>query len=297
MHPLLSGFLDLVLALFWHGVLLLPERAALKLAPALGILIRTNTRRRTLANIRTVLDRPGDLPGRSRAVLPWRLNATHVARTLIELIHLERNTLDKLRARVSVAGEEHLLSALSRKRGVMLFLNHLGNIGYTVGGLAGRGADLTVIGNPVWIPFLERRLQHLHRVIGARRALIGAGLPQTAAQVLRQNGIFATFIDYTVVEKHNVWIRLGEGELSVNLGPAIIALRNGAEVLCVDCLTGEGGTHQMTIHPPLATPRTGELQTDAVAMMTGAISLFERSLLENPEQWWTWNHAAIRRVP
>jgi len=291
MNPLVSRFLDLVLALFWHGVLLLPESGALKLAGGLGPLIRMNTRRRTLANLRAVLERPGE----GRSPLPWRANAMHVARTLIELIHLERHTLDKLRARVSIVGAEHLRSALAGNNGVMLFLNHLGNIGYTVGGLATLGQDLTVIGNPVWIPYLERKLQALHRVIGARRALIGEGLPQAAAEVFRRNGVFATFIDYTVVEKHNVWIRLGEGELSVNLGPAIIALRNRAAVLSVDCLTRPDGTHRMTIHPPLPPVRTGELRADAVAMMTGVIALFERSLLKHPEQWWTWNHAEIRR--
>ena len=187
-----------------------------------------------------------------------------------------------------------LQAALKSGRGVMLFINHLGNMACIVGGLAIRGYDVTLAGNRIWIPFIERKLERIHKRVGAKRVHLGGQLASTASRVFRRNGIFATFIDFSVTLKHNAWLEFGHAEMSVSLAPAILAIRNNVDVICASCIRMGGNSHRVIIHPPLTAPKSGELLTDAGALMQDAMRLLHADMLRQPEQWWSWDKVHLR---
>ena len=204
-------------------------------------------------------------------------------------------------ARVGIEGEEHLRAALDRGNGAILFLNHLGSPGAIIGGLGLRGYDLTIAGNRleatvlgvrVTLRYAEAEAQRLFRRGRVQRALLGENLPRRAAETLDRNGCFAMFIDFPVVQKHNRRVALGSATMNVNLGPALLALRHDAPVLCVDCVRTGENRHRLVIHPPLDRP-AGDRQEAAAGMIAAAVESLAKGLRVLPEQWWPWDWADI----
>lgn len=225
----------------------------------------------------------------------WQQHKNHVGTTAIESIQFGGMDREELLDRVELAGESHLQEALKLGQGVMLFINHLGNVGCIPAALGPKGYDISITGNAMPRPYLERKVTELYHHGGVKRILVGEQLPFKAARVFKRNGIFAAFIDYTVVEKLNYWLPFGKAELNTNIGPAILALRNKATVLHAVCQRLPNRRHRLTIHVPVPCPTTGNLMSDALALTKQEIGFLARELQGRPEQWWPWDCAQLRK--
>ncbi|HMD14346.1 MAG TPA: hypothetical protein VKI62_06965, partial [Bacteroidota bacterium] len=135
---------------------------------------------------------------------------------------------------------------------------------------------------------------NLHKRMNAKRALIGKGLPESVAQIFRRNGIFSTFIDFSVIPKHTKWMPFGQSEMAVNLGPAIIALRHHVPVVCVSSFRTAENSHRVIIHPPISQELGPDIHLNATDLLSRALEIVETDLAEHPEQWWPWNYARLR---
>jgi lauroyl/myristoyl acyltransferase len=288
----LDGVATAMEAAFLAGLRCIPENRSYAVAPYVGLAQRTGTRLQSLANMQTVLGRE------SRTAIQWQdlwtKHKLHVGITAIESIHFGTMTREQLLARVSVEGEEHLLAALRGGKGAMLFINHLGNLGSIPAALGPRGYDVSITGNAMPRPYLEKKITELYEHGGVKRVLVGERLPFKAARTFRRNGVFAAFFDFTVVGRLNHWLPFGCGELNTNIGPALLAQRNQAPVLYGSCRRLPDFRHCLTIHPPLLNPATGDRTSDALAVTQQALNRLAEELRERPEQWWPWDYAQIR---
>ena len=281
--------------LLWNFGAILPESAMIGFATRFGKFLRGRTRRMTLRNMQTVLHNPSWTQDQWDAL--WQSHAEHIGRTLYEIIQIDSMPTDKLREHIIIEGEQHLHQAISGGKGAMVFFNHLGNLVTTVSGMALTGHDITVAGNPVWIPYLEHKIRHIHQQLNINRALVGDNLPKTAADIFRRNGIFAIFIDFSVTEKHTTWMKFGQAELAVNLGPAILALRNEAPVICVSSFRTSKNSHRVIFHPPITQVNGIDIHQQATNLLGQALRFLETDLAAYPEQWWPWNYAPLREQP
>jgi KDO2-lipid IV(A) lauroyltransferase len=277
---------------FLFGLRSIPESRSYAVAPYVGLAQRTGTRLQSLANMQTVLGRESRTATQWQEL--WEKHKLHVGITAIESIHFGTMNREQLLARVTVQGEEHLRAALQRGKGVMLFINHLGNLGSIPAALGPRGYDVSITGNAMPRPSLEKKITALYAHGGVKRVLVGEHLPFKAARTFRRNGVFAAFFDFTVVGRLNHWLPFGCGELNTNIGPALLAQRNQAPVLYGSCRRLPGFRHCLTIHPPLPSPCTGDRTSDALAVTQQALNRLAGELAERPEEWWPWDYAQIR---
>ncbi len=278
-------------------VRLVPERMMLQLAVRpIGWLTRIGKRHEILSRIRLVLGKETVAGEREKQF--WRAHLDHIGRNVIEPIYFYCLADAPLVQRVELVGAEHLARALEQQRGAVLFLNHLGNPGAIVAGFGLRGYDLTISGNAmvatifneeVPLTYLESVVQRMFRRGHVKRALLGDRLPQRMAETLGRNGLFAMFIDFPVGRKHNQFVDCGDARMSVNLGPAILALRHRAPVLCVTCLRVGDNQHRLTVHPQLITQ--AEDENAPAALLQAAVSRMLPDLRAHPEQWWPWDWA------
>ncbi|MBM2846243.1 MAG: lipid biosynthesis acyltransferase [Bacteroidetes bacterium] len=281
-----------VVPCFYFIVQLLPETLLLRLAPTVGKILRIGMKERIIRNMQCTLGHARWK--REQWVKRWEDHAAHIGLTVIEPFQLRKMNNDQLRSLISLEGEDYLRGALACGRGVMVFVNHLGNLGCIAAGLGLRGYDVSIAGNALPVQYIERKAQSLIRSVGGNRLLIGEQLPFRASEVFRRNGIFATFIDFSILKKRNVWIPFGQGEMSVNLGPALIALRHRVPVLCITSVRLNSNRHTLTIHPPLDYALTEDLMHEAVLLTKQAIARFADDLCSYPEQWWQWYTNRIR---
>jgi len=296
---MLARLIELLAAALWNLGRIIPEKAALKLSRFAGFLTRGGRREAVLSRLNQVM---GSADGAGGAKF-WRDHLNHVGRNVVEPIYFFHLSDSDLLGRVDIQGEEHLRGALEGGKGAILFLNHLGNPGAIVAGLGLRGYDVTIAGNAIDINFngrivplnyVEGLVQRMFARGHVRRALLGAGLPQQFSQALARNGLFAMFIDFPVVGKHNEWLPFGRSRMKVNLGPAVLALRHQVPVLNVTCIRTNGNSHLLTIHPPLTVPASG--RDAAQRLLADALGDFFPVLEKHPEQWWSWDWAQIAAV-
>ena len=281
--------------LLWNFGAIVPEAAMIGFSKRFGKFLRGRTKRMTLHNMQTVLHNPAWTQEQWNTL--WQSHAEHIGRTLYEIIQIDSMQIDKLRKHIEIEGEQHLRQALAGGKGATVFFNHLGNLVFTISGIALTGHDITIAGNRVWIPYLEHKIRHIHQRLNVNHALVGDNLPKTAAGVFRRNGIFAIFIDFSVTPKHTTWMQFGEAELAVNLGPAIIARRNEAPVICVSSFRTSENSHRVIFHPPITQVTGTDIHQKATNLLRQALQFLETDLAAHPEQWWPWNYAPLRQQP
>jgi lauroyl/myristoyl acyltransferase len=279
-------------AVFFNGLKRFPKKQAFMLSSLVGVAQRVGARKRSITNLQMVL---GNENRTNQHWLElWAQHKSHVGTTAIESIHFGTMTREQLLEHVLLEGEAHLRAALKSGKGVTLLINHLGNVGCIPAALGPRGYDISITGNAMPRPYLEKKINELYAHGGVKRILVGEQLPFKAARAFRRNGIFAAFIDYTVVEKLNYWLPFGKAELNTNIGPAILALRNNAQILYATCRRLPGRRHCLTIHPPSPFVPTGNTVSDALLVTQKAIDFLADELGRRPEQWWPWDCAQIR---
>ena len=273
---------------------LLPRGRKFALSKPLGWLCRSFLKRSIQEKMRLLLPEVAADSAAFRSL--WSRYLRNVGLSVFEIMILYRLTPVESREIIAVEGLEHLQAALGEGRGAMLFLNHLGNIGCVPGYFGLNNFDITIAGNAMPSPFVERRVQSMYRNVGAKRLLLGENLPGRAAQAFRRNGIFATYIDLPVTAKHTHWFTFGPAEIRAHLGPAILAFRNRVPVLCLNAVRLADNRHRMVIHPPLRHEPTGDTTTDAQRLTHEALRLLYADLRAAPDQWWAWDFTPIRRA-
>ena len=284
----------------FHLLRFVPERLALAAARPIGALARSGMKQRVLANLSRALGPAVATGDHARAF--WRAHTRHLGWCVLEPVYFYWMSDDELRARVELEGEEHLRAVLDRGRGAVLFINHLGNPGAIVAGFGMRGYDLTIAGNrivatiageEIALDRFESVVQRMFRRGRVERALLGERLPQRFVATLARNGAFAMFIDFPVVQKHCRAVAFGDATLTANLGPAILALRQRAEVLPVTCRRIGRNRHRLIIHPPLRVPEDTGLEQGATALIQQAMDVLLLELRAHPDQWWPWDWAPL----
>jgi lauroyl/myristoyl acyltransferase len=259
-----------------------------------GILHPPPVRKKMLTTMKLVLNQPDWPRWKWKALFDAHLR--WVGHTTIEILYWFKLSTKELRERVSVSGEVHLSEALKAGRGAVLFANHLGNYLSFIIQAASWAREACSFGNVMPIPMLEREMEALCGRFNVPRWLVGQGNRFHAIETLERNGLVITFIDVTTVKKNNVWIRYGNAERLINMGPALLALENDAEILCLSFQPlRHGQHHRITIHPPLPRPVKGDLHENALQISQKAIDLVTKDLFRRPQQLWYWEHNKFRK--
>jgi len=268
--------------------------------PLMGLGIKTSL----LDRVEQVL---GPFAGPDAEDAFWQKRLRHLGLTVFEPFHLFWSSDEELEACVELVGEEHLKSARDGGNGAILFLNHLGNPGTLVTTLGGlRGYDTAFAGNQIVaciagrdVPLegVESLVTRMFSRAKVERVLLGPGLPGRMAGVLARNGLFGMFMDFPVVEKHNRLMPFGHARMTLNLGPALLALRHRVPVFAVTTVRTGLNQHRLTV-TPLALPEKGVgLEERAADLIEAGTTRMLEALREYPDQWWPWEHAPLAPSP
>lgn len=235
----------------------------------------------------------------------WRGHCDHFGRCIFEGFHLVWLKDEVILDRVELVGEEHVKQALAGGKGAVLFLNHLGTPGALVAGFgirnyltafAGNRIETDVAGKMRPLTRIEALVQRMFRRGRVERVLLGESLPKRMSEILKANGLFGMFVDYPVVWKNLRPIPFDRCQLTLNLGPAILALRHRVPVLAVTAVRTGLNRHRIFIDPISAPPDTRGVEA-AAELMTAAIAQMLPHLREHPDQWWPWDHAPFTPHP
>ena len=181
-------------------------------------------------------------------------------------------------------GGEHMRDAVAAGRGVIMVLPHVGSWEWGGAFLADIGWTMTAVAERLEPPELYDYFVRQRERMGLRVVPLDERAGGAIARVLRAGGVVGLLADRDI-QGNGIPARLLGRDVSVPAGPAMLAMRSGATLLCAAVYSGPGEDHHVVVTPPVDTSRRGQLRED-VARVTQAVTdelgwLIRRA----PEQW------------
>jgi len=192
---------------------------------------------------------------------------------------------DEIRSTIHIVGEEHLIKALAKNRGVIGLSAHLGIFTVIGARLAAEGYRFTGVvnlpGDPRYAEFLTEI-----RARAGMETLPGSPRREAARQIikaLRQNYIVLIIADRSKRDGVEVTF-LGRPRVAPR-GPVTLAIRTGAAILPMFNIRREDGRQVLHIKPEIELPQTGDLMEDVIANVKLFMKELEAMVRRYPDQW------------
>ena len=214
--------------------------------------------------------------------------------TILEICQMSYFSSHDILKKITISGEEHLLSAMKNNKGAILISAHLGN--WEMVPLFWPlyfNTPITVVARQILNKIIDRWIHGLRTRFGSRVIYKDDALPEMT-RTLRHGKILAILIDQGTKSSLGVKIKFFNKFVTATPAAALLAMRCKSPVLPGFCTRNEDGTFTITLEPPLVLKRTGDLSADLktnTQIMTDAI---EKAVRKYPEQWF-WVHKRWRK--
>jgi KDO2-lipid IV(A) lauroyltransferase len=221
-----------------------------------------------------------------------------VVRTFVAYAHCLTESLGGERPEATAAvpevcGVEHLRTAASEGKGVILVTAHCGAWDAAARFLA-RDHDADVL--VVMAPEEDTKARGFADVIrersGVRVAHVG-GHPLDSLKALthlRRGGVLAVQLDRVAGLEATIEVCLGGEPFRVPAGPFRLAALTSAPIVPVFTRRLGYFRHRIEIAPPIAVPRTAPPDAACAVAAGQAAAAMERFLAANPTQWFPFSH-------
>ncbi len=181
-------------------------------------------------------------------------------------------------------GEDHLRAAVALGKGVILALPHIGSWEWGGMFLADVGWPMTAVAERLEPPelfdwFVAKRGQMGLGIVPLDDSASGATM-----KVLRDGGVLGLLCERDLPGS-GIGVQLFGAPIRVPAGPATLALRTGATLLCAAVYSGPGRDHHVVVTPPLDTSRHGALRQDVAHVTQLVIDELGWLIRRAPEQW------------
>lgn len=267
---------------------LLPRTITLLLGETIGLvayLLIKKERHKALTN----LDRAygDDLSYRRKKTIA-RDSFVTFGRAAIEAMRLPKYYHSQIYPDIEIVGEENLINALKRERGVVVFTGHIGNFELLAAFVAQSGYKTAVIGRELY----DKRIDQLLIQNRAAMGLINVRTddsPRTIIKLLKDNYTIGFLIDTDSFRVAGELTPFFGRPAKTPIGPTQLGLLAKSAFLPVFCLCFPGGKYKIIIGEELipdSPNRSPENVYNITCRMTKTI---ENIIRQYPEQW-IWLH-------
>jgi phosphatidylinositol dimannoside acyltransferase len=235
-------------------------------------------RRAALDNYAAALGRERSDPEVARVA---RRAFQNYGRMLMDFVLIGSLTPAELLARVTLDGRDRLDAALSRGRGAIMAVPHMGSwdmagsyagaLGYKISAVADRFPGS-----------LNEAVVATRQRFGMNVIMLGRGAVRSLTDALRANHIVALLCD--LEQGPGVDVRFFGRHAVVPGGPAALAIKTGAALMPACQYATTPGRYHIYLDPPLA---VGENETKE-RLMQRVVDRFEDFIRERPDQWYAF---------
>jgi KDO2-lipid IV(A) lauroyltransferase len=219
----------------------------------------------------------------------------HLGREATAMMRLSKLHPQAVIDRTIPVGWEQLEAARAEGRGVILVTGHYGNWEVAAATVAARGIPIAAIVRRQGNRLVDARLQELRRCLGVE-TIYQSEAPTRVPRILRANGVVGIVGDQNA-PRSGIWIPFFGRLASTHRGPALFALRLNAPVFsCIARrLPGKDVRYEIAGERVDVT-RTGDLDTDVMALTTELAQRLEKQVRIAPEQYF-WFHKRWKGSP
>jgi KDO2-lipid IV(A) lauroyltransferase len=181
-------------------------------------------------------------------------------------------------------GLEYLRDAKALGKGIVIALPHIGSWDWGGSFLATLDLGMTAVAEELEPAELFEWFKKKRESIGIKIEPLDAHAGTVLLQTLREGGVVGLLCDRDL-QDNGVEVDFFGERVTIPAGPATLALRTGATLVCAACYSGPGRDHFAVITPPITVERSGRLREDVVRV-TQSIALDLEGLIRRaPEQW------------
>jgi KDO2-lipid IV(A) lauroyltransferase len=212
----------------------------------------------------------------------------HFGRMFLEIPYIFRMTRDNLERYFVAEGEENILDALGRKKGVFFLTAHFGNWEFLCAAGSLYFGNLAVLARPADFAPLDRIIYELRSRFGtevipkqrAMRRLLGA---------LKENKLVGILLDQNVDWYEGVYVPFLGRWACTNKGLALLALKTGTPVVPIFLVRQEDGRYRVIFEKEVELRRTGDKTKDVEDNTEIFTSVIEKYVRRYPDHWF-WFH-------
>ncbi len=186
--------------------------------------------------------------------------------------------------RMHIHGYENLKTTMAAGKGVVMALPHVGSWEWGGAYLAADGYPMTCVAEQIEPPELFEWFIDQREALGLTIVPLDS---QSGAEVLRalRRGKLVGLLCDRDLGGHGVEVEFFGERTTFPAGPATLALRAGAALVCAVVYSGPGSHHVGVISPPIDASRSGSLRADVTRMTQDVARVFEGFVRRAPEQW------------
>ena len=192
---------------------------------------------------------------------------------------------DEVFSRFRIAeGLEHLREGMERGKGVIIALPHIGAWEWGGSYLNSLGLGMTAVAEELEPPELFEWFRHKRESIGIRIEPLNDHAGTILLRTLNENGVVGLLCDRDI-QDNGVAVEFFGERVPLPAGPATLALRTGATLVCAACYSGPGRDHFAVVTPPITVERQGRLREDVTRVTQLVANELEGLIRRAPEQW------------
>ena len=225
----------------------------------------------------------------------YRKVLVHFGQMLFEVPHILRIKHENLDRYVSFEGEDNLLTAPKKGKGIFILTGHFVNWELIAAGVAIRFGQLAVVARPSHSHPQNRLIYKLRSRFGTEIIPKQNSMRQIFS-ALGKNKMIAILLDQNVDWYQGVFVNFMGRWACVNKGLALMALRTASPVIPIFPVKQKDGRYKIVIGEELNLIKTGDKTMDVEENTTLFTKIIERQLKEYPDHWF-WFHRRWKTIP
>ena len=210
----------------------------------------------------------------------------HFGRYIVELLSVQGWSLDSMRERIEIEGDEHFDEAIAYGRGIIFTGAHMGSLEVASTLVLLKGFKITSVA--------ERLPKMLMDWLIACRAEMGVellpavGSGMALVRRLRRGEMVALVVDLGISNGDGLKVRFFGHETMFPMGPARLARLSGAPIVFGWAARKPGGRYVAHVSAPILSDRDLDSEEDARQITRRIVSEFEQAVRRYPEQWYVF---------
>ncbi|MFY9550222.1 MAG: lysophospholipid acyltransferase family protein, partial [Thermoanaerobaculia bacterium] len=226
-----------------------------------------------------------------------RASAESIGAAFVEFLEVSGMSEGEIRSRIRVVGEENLLGARARGRGVFLLSAHFG--GWELGAIrAGMlGEPISPVVRPLDNPLLEQELTRRRTRFG-NRPIAKREAARDILKALRHGETVAILVDQNVLAREAVFVPFFGRPAATTPALALFQRKTRAPVVPVFTWPEGAGRYRLEFETPIdAEEVDGAGRDEAIRSLTARyMEVTEAAIRKAPEAW-LWMHNRWRTRP
>lgn len=208
-------------------------------------------------------------------------------RYIVELLHVQGWSLEDLRERVTIHGEEHFDEARACGRGVIFTSAHMGSMEAASALLLLKGYRITSVAEQL------RPKMLMDWIVTCRQRMGVTLLPvrntgMKLVRALRRNEMVALPVDLGVDSGDGRSVQFFGHKTYFPTGPARLARISGAPIIFGVALRKPDNRFEAYISPPIFADREREMEEDVQLTTQRILDEFQRFVRRRPGQWYVF---------